>query len=282
MPELPEVETVRRDLYRLVAGATVTRVRVLCPGMLRGGTPAALQRSLRGATIVQVARRGKVLILRFSSGWSLLVHFRMTGQLYPVGVGEPLPAHTRTVLELADGRRLAHVDVRKLGTVELVRTDCESAAVSLAAVGRDALCDPPTPQGLEQLLARRRCPIKAFLLDQRALAGIGNIYASEILARAGIAPDTPCHGLTAAQIRALLVAMRQVLTAAVQAGGTTISNYRTGAGTVGGYQTQLRVYGRHGKACRKRGCPGVVERMVQGQRSTFVCPVCQARSADTD
>ena len=274
MPELPEVETVRRDLRRLVCGSTVARVRVRCEAMLCGVTERRLVRALRGATIVEIGRLGKALILRFSSGHSLLVHFRMTGQLYPVDTGAELPKHTRTVFELADGRRLIHVDVRRLGTLELIRTEAEAEAVTLANLGPDALDAPLTLTELKASLARRKCAVKLFLLDQKIMSGVGNIYACEILARARIAPQTPCRELTGRQARRMLTATREVLTAAVSARGTTISDFRTGTGEAGGFQRLLTVYGREGEPCLRRGCRGTIARIVQGQRSTYYCPRC--------
>jgi len=222
-----------------------------------------------------VARHGKVLILRFSSGYSLLVHFGMTGQMYPVETGADLPDHTRTIFELEDRRKLIHVDVRRLGGLELVSTAHEAQARSLVGVGRDALTDLPSAAELSQLLSRRTCSTKAFLLDQRRVAGIGNIYASEVLARARIAPDLPCDQLTTQQVRALRSAIRQVLGEAVRSRGTTVSDYRTGLGTPGRFQRRLRVYGREGRNCMRSGCSGTIVRLQQGQRSTYLCPVCQ-------
>jgi len=277
MPELPEVETIRRDLRRLVQGCTVTRVRLLHEDMLVGGTPGEVEEALEGARISGIKRRGKALILRFSSGHSLIVHLRMTGQLHPIGPGDELPPYTRTVMDLEDGRRLVNVDTRRLGTLELVSTDRESWARTLANIGPDALTQPPAAAELLALLGRRRCAIKVFLLDQKRIAGIGNIYASEILARARIAPDTPCNELDAGDVRKLLRATRYLFQAAIAARGTTVSDYRTGTGETGGFQKLLRVYGREGKRCLRRGCKGRIRRTVQAQRSTYYCPLCQRR-----
>lgn len=275
MPELPEVETVRRDLCASVCGARVTRVSVLCEPMLVGCDRERIAESLTGSTLDGISRRGKVLLLRFSTGYSLVVHFRMTGQLYPVPADSELPTHTRTILHLHDGRRLIHVDVRRLGTVELVATDQESQARTLQGIGPDALDTPLRPTELEALLRQRRCPIKVFLLSQEHRSGIGNIYASEILAAAGIDPRTPCRELTSAQVRRVLRAVKRVLEAAVEARGTTISDYRTGTGEAGLFQSKLRVYGREGQRCTRKGCRGIIRRIVQAQRSTFYCPECQ-------
>ena len=279
MPELPEVETVRRDLCRLVCGRVVTRVEILDKRLLIGTTtPARLKRALAGAEIAQVERVGKLLILRFSSGWSLLVHFRMTGQLYPLEGEAELPSHTRTVLHLDDGRKLVHVDLRRLGTLELTPTSEEGLARSLSGIGPDALEAPPAAEDMMAALARRRIPVKQLLLNQEFMSGIGNIYACEALARARIAPGARCCDITLSQARRLLAAIREVLTEAITLRGTTISDYRTGTGEPGRFRDALRVYGREGDKCRKRGCGGVIERMAQGQRSTYYCPRCQRSS----
>lgn len=279
MPELPEVETVRRDLCRSVCGHVVTGVEVRRPQMLIQTTPEALDEALCGARLCEIARVGKVLSLRFEDGHSLLVHFRMTGQMYPVEADQDLPGHTRTVLTLDDGRRLVHADVRRLGTLELVRTAVEADSVTLARIGPDALDAPPGVEELRACLKRRKSAIKGLLLDQRVMSGVGNIYACEILARARIAPQTRCDRLTRAQVESMLAATRAVLLEAVEARGTTISDYRTGTGDPGAFQHHLRVYGREGKACLVPGCEGVVQRLVQGQRSTYLCPCCQSAVA---
>ena len=275
MPELPEVETVRRDLCRSVCGRVVTDVEVCCAAMLVKTTPEKLRKSLVGARLVQIGRHGKVLILRFEGGHSLLVHFRMTGQMYPLEAGQELPAHTRTVLALEGGLRLVHADTRRLGTVELVPTIQERASVTLAQLGPDALDAPPKTEELHARLRRRKSAIKTFLLDQKVMAGVGNIYACEILARAKIAPQTRCDRLTRAQVEAILAATQEVLREAVEARGTTIRDYRTGTGQTGSFQHRLRVYGREGQACLEPGCSGKIRRVVIGQRSTYLCPCCQ-------
>lgn len=275
MPELPEVETVRRDLEQQVLGARVVGVEVLRAKMVLSG-PEGLQ-ALVGETLEEVRRRGKVLILRFSGGRTLLVHFRMTGQLFPVPGEAPLPKHTRTVFGLADGRRLVHADLRTLGTLELVRTSEEEDARGLLGLGPDAYDAPPTAEELWRALRRRRAAIKVVLLDQRVLAGLGNIYVAEALWRAGIDPRLRGDRLTRRQAERLHTAIGEVLEEAVQWRGTTVSDYRTGTGESGGFQRRLGVYGRGGEACLAEGCEGRIARIVQAQRSTWYCPCCQGR-----
>jgi len=171
--------------------------------------------------------------------------------------------------------------VRRLGTLELVPAEGEAGARTLAGIGPDALDDPPAQGELRRLLQRRQCPIKVFLLDQKHLSGIGNIYASEILADAHICPELACSELSEQQVRRLRRSIRSVLQSAVLARGTTISDYRTGTGDAGSFQHQLRVYGREGEPCPRRGCRGTIRRIVQAQRSTYYCPECQGGEAET-
>jgi formamidopyrimidine-DNA glycosylase len=275
VPELPEVETVRRDLAQQVVGARVTRVEVLRAKMVLD-TGHGLD-VLHGEALLEAARHGKCLILRFSGGHTLLVHFRMTGQLYPLPPEAELPRHTRTVLHLADGRRLVHVDLRTLGTLELIPTRGESESRSLAGLGPDALDAMPAAADLWSALHRRRSVVKVALLDQRLLAGLGNIYVAEALWRAGVDPRTRCHRLTHRQVGRLHAAIVAVLAEAVDFRGTTVSDYRTGTGGTGGFQCRLGVYGRGGASCLREACPGVIRRIVQAQRSTWFCPSCQRR-----
>lgn len=282
MPELPEVETVRRDLSETLPGRRVVSVQMLRPDMLIGGDPGQVSAALCGAGIVEVDRHGKALILRFSSDWSLIIHFRMTGKLFPAEPVCQLPDHTRTVFQLDDGRLLLHVDVRRLGTLELIRTRDEAGARTLAGMGPDALKSPPTLERLEALSRRRTCSVKQLLLDQTAIAGVGNIYACEILCRARIDPRRAANALSRDDLKRLARAIRRVLKDAIGARGTTISDYRTGTGEPGGFQRSLHVYGREGESCLRRGCRGTVRRLVQGQRSTFFCPHCQAEGESRD
>jgi len=272
MPELPEVETIRRDLERCLLGRTIASVRVLRASVLQC-SPRRLKRALAGATVAGVRRHGKVLLLDFDTDQSLLIHLRMTGQLLVCGDSAER-RFTRVIFHLADGGRLAYADCRALGRLEFVRSDRAGASNSLANLGPDAL----TEAGLDRLLvvaSRRRTPIKCLLLDQSVLAGIGNIYASEILNLARLAPDRPANSLSSSELSALRRATHRVLTAAIDARGTTLRDFRTGTGEPGRYASRLRVYGREGKRCLRRGCRGTILRQLQRQRSTFWCAECQ-------
>lgn len=276
MPELPEIETVRRDLDKSILGARIARVQAEDPLIMPAPEARKMKRILRGQTIELLGRCGKVLVISVSGGWSVLQRFGMTGQMYPQPAAQPLPPHTRMVWELEDGRRLVYRDARRFGQTRLVKTaDLERALGEDCRLGHDALLSDLSAEEFSALLADHSVPVKNFLLDQTHLAGIGNIYASEILHRCRIHPETPANALTPRQTRLLLRVTREVLTEAVAAQGTTISDYRTGENLSGGYQRFLRVYGREGQRCRRRGCGGEVKRMVQAGRSTFYCPKCQ-------
>jgi formamidopyrimidine-DNA glycosylase len=273
MPELPEIETVRRDLTDRILGRKIVRVEVLAPQIVEGDADAFAS-ALAGRTIIRIDRLGKALIICLDGAVILVCHFRMTGQLYPVGE-EPLPSHTRAAFTLDDGRTLVYRDARRLGRLEVVGDRAQS--VILRNLGRDALEDSPSEDELAALLGKRRTAIKVFLLDQRHITGVGNIYASEILHRCGIHPEEPCLNLTRADVRCLIGTMQDVLSEAIGERGTTISDYVTGWGRVGDFQYRLRVYRRAGEACVREGCRGTVQRTVQAGRSTYYCPQCQER-----
>jgi formamidopyrimidine-DNA glycosylase len=273
MPELPEVETVRRDLTDRILGREIAKVKVIDP-LVVIGDPKAFARGLKGRRIESIGRRGKALIFALDKPPLLITHFRMTGQLYPVQTGEA-PDHTRVIFTLDDGRDLIYRDTRRLGRLELAPDEAHSEI--LANLGRDALEDPPSLEEFTALLARRKAPIKHFLMDQRHFAGIGNIYAAEILHRCNIHPEEPCASLKRPQVACLLGMTREVLTEAIGKRGTTISDYVTGTGKKGEFQYALRVYMREGESCGRDGCQGRVARIVQQGRSTYLCPVCQRK-----
>lgn len=277
MPELPEVETVRRDLTRAILGRTVETITISRRDILCACRPADLRRLLPGRRVEAIDRVGKNLILRLSGGPALIVHLGMTGQLYTVGAQDELPDHTHVVLGLSGDVRVVFRDPRRFGHLELVADGDLQACTSLRHVGVDARSRAFTAACLQQMLAGRKTLVKAALMNQALVAGLGNIYVCEAMHRAGIHPLTRCDELSAAQVTALHRAIKDVLEEAIRAEGTTISDYVTGAGVPGGFQKRLRVYGREGQSCRKRGCDGVIERIVQSNRSTFFCPVCQKR-----
>jgi len=264
MPELPEVETIRRLLARRLAGRRILRAEFPERRSLRGD-PAKTAARLVGQTIRAVGRRGKHLLIEFDSGLLLAVHLGMTGSLR--GGGERGP-HTRAVLELDRGRVLFD-DPRMFGRIEL----CEALPARIARLGPEPL-ETTAADFIARLRARRRM-LKPLLLDQAFLRGLGNIYTDEALFRAGIHPRALAARLSPERARKLHGAIREVLTAAIAAGGTTISDYVDVEGNPGGFQVRLRVYGRAGEPCPR--CRAPIRRTVVGQRGTYYCPKCQKR-----
>jgi len=275
MPELPEVETVRRHLARSLVGRTIERVTVRRGEIVKGCGRRKLARELSGRTVESIGRLGKNLIVRLDDGLVLLAHLGMTGRLYVAAADEPLEDHTHLVAELSDGRRLIFRDVRRLGHLELSSEERLADSETLRKVGLDAMSRAFTAKRLGEMLRGRSALVKGALLDQTRVAGLGNIYVCEVMHRAGIGPEARCNELAAEQMRALHRAIRRVLREAIEAEGTTISDYVTGAGVPGRFQERLRVYGREGERCRTRGCHATIERIVQSNRPTFYCPGCQ-------
>lgn len=270
MPELPEVETVARQLAPGLVGRTVTGLRVL-DERLRGGRRFP---SLRSRPVVDVRRSGKRVLLAFGPPprggaplW-LAVHLRMTGRLIRLEEPrrDPVP-HLRARMTLDRGE-LLFVDTRRFGTFDWYRD--ESAAAPHATDPLDPTLDGPA---LRALIAESRTPIKTWLLRQDRLVGIGNIYASEALHSARISPLREAGSLDDAECRRLVAAVRRILLRAIDACGTTFSDFQDSNGVEGGYARYLRVYDREGLRCRR--CRGTIERLVQQQRSTYHCPACQ-------
>ena len=280
MPELPEVETVRRDLQASIVGQSIERVGALDAMVLVDLTPRQFARRLRGREILDVRRWGKVLIIELSGGKCLLVHLRMSGRLYPLATGESLPGHTRAVFGLSDERKLVFVNPRRLGRLEVA--DCERLGERkmLQKMGIDALSDELDEVKVGEMLRPHSIALKQWLLNQTHIAGLGNIYASEILHRCRIHPDTPANSLDPKAVRKLLRTIRRVLEEAIEWRGTTVSDYVTGRGVPGAFQKRLRVYGREGRRCRCRNCPGIIARTTHAARSTYYCPRCQAAAGD--
>lgn len=275
MPELPEVETIRRDLQTSIVGQTIERVGALDAMVLVDLTPRQFGRRLRGREVLGVRRWGKVLIIELSGGKCLLVHLRMSGRLYPVAPGDPLPSHTRAVFALSDGRKLLFVNPRRLGRLEIA--DCERLGESkmLQKMGIDALSAELDERKVGEMLRPHSIALKQWLLDQTHIAGLGNIYASEVLHRCRMHPDSPANALDPKAVRKLLRTIRRVLEEAIKWRGTTVSDYVTGRGVPGAFQKRLRVYGHEGKRCRRRNCPGIIVRTTHSARSTYYCPHCQ-------
>lgn len=281
MPELPEVETVVRDLARLVSGATITGANVFRERNLTTPDAPSFMEALRGRRIIGTRRRAKWIIVELSGGILLLVHLRMTGQLLVLPAGAATDPYVRLSFTLNDGRELRFRDVRAFGRVALVaqRGDGEAASSLdphspplLADHGVEPLAAAFTADALRSLIARRATRIKSLLLDQRCIVGIGNIYADEALWRAKIHPLTPANRLRPAQLDALHLAIVSVLSEAVAARGSSINDYTAPDGD-GEMQERLDVYQRTGEPCHR--CGASIQRLVIGGRGTHVCRTCQ-------
>ena len=273
MPELPEVETVRRRLAPLREGATIARAEILDPRLTRPVSPGLVADALVGERIASVERRGKYLLCRLDSGRTLVVHLRMTGSLRHAPAGElPEDAHRRATLLLDTGAELTYRDVRRFGTWELL-DEGHLRPYLAARLGPEPLAPSFTAARLGALAAGRRAPVKAFLLDQRRIAGVGNIYADEALWRAGIHPRKPACDLDGAEIVRLHRAVRAALRRGVELQGSTLRDYVTPDGADGGMQREFHVYGRLGEPCDRCGAP--IERIVVAGRGTWLCPRCQ-------
>jgi formamidopyrimidine-DNA glycosylase len=274
MPELPEAETIVRGLRELVIGRAFTDVRVLHGDVLCVAT-ASFRRCVRGRAVRAVERRGKKVLLNLDGGRVLLVNLGMTGRLLPLLEGGPpplfAPTHPALRFELEGGGMLVFDDIRRFGSVECL-TDEEWAERS-EALGPEPLGPEFTPASLAQGLARSRSPVRSWLLDQRNVAGVGNIYANEALWRARIHPRRPANELARPDATRLHGALRDVLQGAIDAKGTTLRDYRTADGQAGRYAFSLAAYGRDGSPCPR--CGTAVERLVFGNRSAFLCPRCQ-------
>lgn len=274
MPELPEVETIRRDLSPLLVGRTITGVTVGWEGCVDRPSMASFSEQVVGRRIEAVGRRGKFLLFGLSGGVSLLVHLRMTGSLLIREPTDPWETHARLVFALDNGKELRFADVRKFGRLYL----SESPEEVLGELGPEPLGEGFDPQAFRRLFENRRGMIKPLLLNQRFLAGLGNIYVDEALFRARLHPRRAVDSLTREELGCLYDAIRGVLQEAIADQGTSRSDYVRPDGSEGRHQDQLLVSGRAGEPCPC--CGTEIERIVVGGRGTFLCPRCQAGPAD--
>ncbi len=270
MPELPEVESVRRAIAPVLEGRTLVDVEIHDPRLTRPFDPVEVAAELRGECVAQVERRGKYLIVRFESGRALLIHLRMTGSLR-AGTLDRDP-HRRALLTLDDGTSVAYKDVRRFGTWLLLEPG-ELDPYLAARLGEEPLLPAFTAKRLGERLAGRRAPLKAALLDQQTLAGLGNIYVDEALWYARLQPLREAGTLDPDELRRLHRAIRKALELGVARQGSTLSDYRLPDGSSGSMQNEFRAYGRTGEPCDRCGTELAKTRI--GGRSTWYCPRCQ-------
>jgi formamidopyrimidine-DNA glycosylase len=273
MPELPEVETIRRQLAPHLTGRTIARAQILDPRWTRPDPPAEIERSLGGASVERLDRAGKYLIWVLSGERYLLMHLRMTGTL----LFDPptAPTHSRVLLSLDDGHRLVYVDPRRFGTGHLLEGASARDAYLDARLGIEPLTPAFTPEHLRALGRGRAAPIKAFVLDQKRIAGVGNIYADEALFRAGIHPLRPAGRLTGGDWGRLRDGIEDALSAGIEAKGASIDDFRHIDGARGSFQDRFLVHRRAGLPCPR--CGTTIRKIVVGGRGTYVCERCQPK-----
>ncbi len=274
MPELPEVETIRRGLVPLLVGrrilaVTVRERRLREPIAVRGLA------KLRGATITGIRRRSKYLLLDTDAQLTLLVHLGMTGQLWVSDAQRPRQAHEHVMIALDDRRQLRFADARRFGLVRLLKSDLLHRDPRLKGLGPEPLDASLTAEVLTKVTRGRKKPVKNFLMDTRSIAGVGNIYACEALYRCKVSPRRPVGKIGSPVWEEILASLREVLNEAITAGGTTLRDFLNADGEAGYFAISLRVYDREGKPCRR--CGTKIRRIVQAGRSTFFCPRCQRR-----
>lgn len=280
MPELPEVETVRRGLSPHLEGSRIARAEARRPD-LRWPLPPDLVQVLTGARVTALRRRSKYLLADLDRGPTLLIHLGMSGRMLVEGAGlagfhrDPavLARHDHVVLVTDAGTTITFNDARRFGMVDLIREGATHPL--LDHLGPEPFDDAFTPAWLVARFANRRLPVKQALLDQRIVAGLGNIYVSEALHRAGIDPRRAAGRISAARLAALAGHIADVLREAIAAGGSSLRDHRQATGELGYFQHSFRVYGREGAACPAPGCTGSIRRVVQSGRSSFFCPSCQ-------
>jgi formamidopyrimidine-DNA glycosylase len=285
MPELPEVETVRRGLLPHLEGARLARVLQRRPD-LRFPLPERFVQRLEGATVETLERRAKYLLAGLDTGETLVVHLGMTGRFTVEGpdpskpgkfhreAGED-PKHTHVVFETEGGARLAFNDARRFGFMELIPTKDLAVHPWFAGMGPEPLGNGFNDAVLAKAFAGKKQNVKVTLLDQKVVAGLGNIYVCEALHRAHVHPERPAGSIKPKELSKLVAAIRAVLEEAIRAGGSTLRDYRHTDGELGYFQHDFRVYDREGDPCPTAACPGAIQRIVQAGRSTFFCPACQ-------
>lgn len=282
MPELPEVETVRRGLEPVMTGVKIEQAEVRRPD-LRWPFPTKMQQRLTGARVNALRRRSKYILADLSTKETLIIHLGMSGRIlisgYPQGQFHHQHAapekHDHVVIHLENGARITFNDPRRFGAMDLVATQEVEAHKLLTSLGPEPLGNSFDESYLTEALKGRKTPIKSALLDQKVVAGLGNIYVCEVLFRAGISPSRTASRISSSRIRTLVPLIRDVLNEAIAAGGSSLRDYRRTNGELGYFQHTFAVYDREEESCLKPSCGGMIKRIVQSNRSSFYCPKCQ-------
>lgn len=282
MPELPEVETVRRGLAPVMEGKIILAADIRRPD-LRWPFPEHMQQRLTGKRILRLWRRSKYILAELDSSETLLIHLGMSGRMLITRTDgasldqapPPLAKHDHVVFEMEDGVRVIFNDTRRFGAMDIASTDALDSHKLLRNLGPEPLSNGFNESYLKSRLKTKKSPIKSALLDQGIIAGLGNIYVCEVLFRTQIDPKAQSNTLIGPQVNSLVPAIRSVLTEAIEAGGSTLKDHRQSDGDLGYFQHKFRVYGREGEHCMREDCSGKIDRIVQSGRSSFYCPQCQ-------
>ncbi|SMB92918.1 DNA-(apurinic or apyrimidinic site) lyase [Desulfonispora thiosulfatigenes DSM 11270] len=278
MPELPEVETIKRSLLPLLVGKKIINVDIKVPNLLK--YPLAdkehFEEVLKGSTFLDIQRRGKYLLFHLNKGWILVIHLRMTGRLLYTPKDQTIEKHTHVIFSLDDGNDLRFHDIRKFGLIYLVPQDGLHLLKGLSGLGPEPLSDDFSLDSFKLALKNKKQKIKPLLLNQNFIAGIGNIYADEILFQAKVHPEEIISNLGEDKIEKIYDAIRDRLTKGIEFRGTSIKDYVDGLGQSGMFQNELKIYGKKGELCLN--CGHVFERINVGGRSSTICPWCQKKN----
>lgn len=274
MPELPEVETVKAGLEGPLAGRRIARAEAFAP-KIRIPVPEDFAEALTGRTVLRLARRAKYILVHLDSGLTVLLHLGMSGQVRIESGAYERAKHDHFILDIEEGPRIVYHDPRRFGLVTFAKTDDLEAHPLLKELGPEPLSNAFNGPALKGALQGKTVAIKQALLDQRVVAGVGNIYASEALFRAGINPKRKAGSLSLERCERLSGTVRAVLADAIKSGGSSLKDYVRVDGELGYFQHRFAVYDKEGGPCPNKPCPGTIRRITQGARSTFYCPACQ-------
>lgn len=273
MPELPEVETIKRTLGENITGLSICNADLFLPKAVHKPKPEEFCNLVTGKTILNIGRRGKYLLIHLSGELTLVIHLRMTGRLIYTPEDAPVAKYTHLIFHLDNNHQLRFSDMRQFGRLWLVPQQELNTITGLKNLGVEPLSRELTPEYLQRELKRRRARLKPLLLDQTFIAGLGNIYADEALHRAGLQPLRMSSTLTPREANALFQSIKEVLEEGIASRGTTVRDYVDGYGQSGTFQEKLRVYSRQGRPCPR--CGKAIQRLRAGGRSAYFCPGCQ-------